>query len=118
MTNDQFTIKYVETEGFRQAYGLWRAYNLTTEEYDRSVCFYAQEDGTAMPVTPQERRLSSQYAQRILKEIIDEARRLQIPENDFLVAQSEVYRRSYDYLRKELDCEIKEEKHSLPRIHG
>lgn len=67
-----------EPEGWRDAITLWCAGHELMERYDRSVCTGKDVDGTAVPMTPDERSLINRYAARVSRALyeIREARNL------------------------------------------
>ena len=51
-----------EIKDYNRAFRLWAEYLVDTEEYDRDICSVFDDDGTARPVTPEQKERSQKYA--------------------------------------------------------
>lgn len=90
---------------FRQAYGLWRAFIITTEDYSRSVCYVRDKYNDAVPCTAEEQRLVGLYFIKINHEVWEESQKLCIPAYDMVAARTMVEAKSYEALKRELEAE-------------
>lgn len=92
----------------RVATVLWCRYYVLCESYDATVCTGRREpDGTAVPMTPGERRAINHHAHRLHEEIVREARAVCIPAETFEQTRREVMEWPLSRQRETLEAEAR-----------
>ena len=97
----EYLAEWVGNDKNYEAYKLYVKYEYECEEYDRGICTIFDEDGFAMPISIDERKLSHSNAISKLDHLQVEKKRWGISHDDWLDARKQVRRLSFQGLKDE-----------------
>lgn len=97
----EYLAEWVGDDTNYEAYKLYIKYEYECEEYDRSVCTVLDEDGFAVLISMDERRLSHSNSISKLDRLQYEKKKLGISHDDWLDARKEVSRLNFQGLKGE-----------------